>query len=432
MNYVESEAYTEAFSKLYFNEKVNKVVYGRQPKENEIAISVSLADKLLEEFSACCNTYDDVLHLTIDNGNAKLVGIVEGNHDMVYVSEATYLEDITAHIYIPDDSMRYYEYEKKYDSYEIVAGRDLSNADLNTPNILISDKFPGWEQLLDTDIPGVGFAVGVFRMKGIEYSQSEIIVNDTPLESLEGSYKYSYAVEDYLLVEGVQPQKDTECLVSIYSDKKVGEYFDGYKIVGRYNASTQLVKAKTLLSTSALSVDDYSIKVFIVEDEEGLVDSLVGTDYQLKTMYDSEYDRNAQINKEKRVVYGILGTICLVATSIMVFFLMRSKMVNDIYNIGVYRSLGANKAKIYLKYFSDTLVMVTFTSLLSYLLVTVGYLTAIPSINDYFALELFSRGLTIPCLGVAVLYFVNLVFGLLPIFTLLRRTPAEIIAKYDI
>ena len=34
--------------------------------------------------------------------------------------------------------------------------------------------------------------------------------------------------------------------------------------------------------------------------------------------------------------------------------------------------------------------------------------------------------------GNLVLYLVNIVFGLLPIYTLLRKTPSEIIAKYDI
>ena len=107
-------------------------------------------------------------------------------------------------------------------------------------------------------------------------------------------------------------------------------------------------------------------------------------------------------------------------------------MINDIYNIGVYRSLGSSKLKIYLKYFSNTIVMVTFTSLIAYIVIMFAYLTAIESINDYFDLELFSRNLGIPLLGIIVLYLVNLFFGLLPVYTLLKKTPSEIIAKYDI
>ena len=76
--------------------------------------------------------------------------------------------------------------------------------------------------------------------------------------------------------------------------------------------------------------------------------------------------------------------------------------------------------------------MVTFTSLITYIIVMFGYLTAIESINDYFGTELFSRGLGVPLLGIVAIYLINIFFGLLPIFTLLRKTPSEILSKYDI
>ena len=139
-----------------------------------------------------------------------------------------------------------------------------------------------------------------------------------------------------------------------------------------------------------------------------------------------------ETNDEKMTVFSILGVVCLIAASIMVFFLMRSKMINDIYNIGVYRSLGSNKNKIYAKYFTDTFVMVTFTALISYAAVMFIYLTAIESINDSLSTELFNTSLIVPILGVIVLYALNILFGLLPIITLLHKTPSEILAKYDI
>ena len=432
INYVEKETYSNSYSQIYYNPKVNKVLYGHEPIGNEVAISVALADVLLEEFSACCNTYEDLFKLSIDNLDSKLVGIAEGNYKMVYISETIYLKNITSDIYVGDDNIRYYEYEKKYNSYEIVMGRDLNDSDLNTSNILISNKFTGYETLVGKEAPGIGLVVGVFKMKDIEYDSDEIIANITYKEEFKGSYKYSYNVEDYTLVEGNKPSKENECLVSIYNSLKVGDYFDGYKVVGRYNARTELLKANTLLSTSALSIDDYSIKVFIVENKDALVSSLDNTKFELKTMYQNLYDNAKDINKEKMAIFGVLGGISLVAASIMVFFLMRSKMINDIYNIGVYRSLGSSKIKIYLKYFTDTVVMVTFTALISYSVIIIGYLTAIDSINDYYGLDLFSKSIFVPLIGIIIVYLVNIIFGLLPIYSLLRKTPSEIIAKYDI
>ena len=77
-------------------------------------------------------------------------------------------------------------------------------------------------------------------------------------------------------------------------------------------------------------------------------------------------------------------------------------------------------------------MLIPMPAMVAYIVIMAGYLTAIDSINDFFYMELFSRGLTVPVLGVAVLYGVNVFFGLLPIFTLLRKTPSEILVKYDI
>ena len=432
INYVESIVYSENLTRLYFNEKVNKILYGRAPVEHEVAISKKMADVLLEEFSSCCNTYEDLFNLSISNISSKLVGIVECDEKMAYISEQAYVEEITSHIYIENDGVRYYEVEKQNNTYEIVMGRDLNEGDFNTDRILISDKFVGHEQLVDTDILGVGYVVGVYKMKDVEYSSYEVIANIPYIEKIYASYKYSYSVEDYVLVEGRHPEKENELLISTYSSKQIGDTFDGYTIVGRYNARLQVVKAGTLLSTSVISIQDYVEKVFIIENSEGVLNSISDSNFELRSMYQFRYDNLKETNDKQMTVFGLLGGVCLIATSIMIFFLMRSKMINDIYNIGVYRSLGSSKLKIYLKYFTDTIVMVTFTSLISYIIIMFCYLSAIDSINDYYGTELFNRGLGVPLLGILVLYLINLVFGLLPIFTLLRKTPSEILVKYDI
>ena len=432
VNYVEEKKYNTSYYELYYNDKVNRLLYGTEPHGEDIAISLALADELLEEFSDSCNSYEDLFGLTVHFGDSRLVGIVAGDNRMAYMSKAEYVKRHTPYYSESDDMLRYYEIEKKYDSYEIVKGRDLTDEDLNTENILISDKYPGYEEALGTELAGFGNVVGVFRMKDTEYSTYEIITNIKYIDSPVSGYQYSYEVEDYHLVEGRAPERENECLISIYNSMNVGDYLDGYKVVGRYNASTRLLRANALVSTSTLSIDDYSKKVFVLEDRDALLSEISSSDFELKSMYENEYLEEWEENEQRMTVFTALGVICLIVASIMVFFLMRSKMINDIYNIGVYRSLGASRSKIYTRYFSDVTVMVTFTALISYIVVTVAYFTAIDSINEYWGMELFSKNPLIPIVGILILYAINLVFGLLPIFTLLRKTPSEILVKYDI
>ena len=435
INFVEEKHHDQSYGRLYYNDKVNDLVLGRAPEYGEIAISRGLADELLSVFGEYCDSYDDLFELEIDRGDGNLVGIVDNPHKMIYVDLKTYMEDVTSWIGVYTDYVRCYECEKKYDTYDVILGRDLTDSDVGTDNILISDAYYGYEELIGERVDDgivLGTVVGVYRLKHITGDSSEHIRHRTHNVGKDSVvYKYSYDVEEYTLVEGREPQADNECLISLYSNMQVGEELDGYKIVGRYNACADVLTAGVMFSTSALSTDSYSTKVFVVENEEGFLET-VGDSFNLMTMYEREYVQMRETNDEKMTVFSILGVVCLIAASIMVFFLMRSKMINDIYNIGVYRSLGSSKNKIYAKYFTDTFVMVTFTSLIAYATVMFVYLTAIESINYSMSTELFNTSLTVPILGVIVLYAVNILFGLLPIITLLNKTPSEILAKYDI
>jgi ABC-type antimicrobial peptide transport system permease subunit len=432
---VEEKRHDQTYSRLYYNEKVNDLILGRAPQYGEIAISRGLADELLSSFLGYCDSYEDLFDLEIDNGDGNLVGIVDNPHKMVYVDIKTYMEDITSWQDVYTDYVRCYECEKRYDTYEVILGRDLTDADVGTENILISEAYVGYEDLIGEYVDDgnvCGMVVGVYKLKGLSSDPYEHIRHRTHNVGKDNAvYKYSYSAVEYTLEEGRVPVADNECLVSLYSSMQVGDEFDGYTIVGRYNASADVLTAGVMLSTSALSTDYYSTKVFIVDDEEGFLET-IGGEFELMSMYEREYVQMRETNDEKMTVFSILGVVCLIAASIMVFFLMRSKMINDIYNIGVYRSLGSSKNKIYAKYFTDTFVMVTFTSLISYVTVMIMYLTAIDSINYSMSTELFNTSLTVPIIGVIVLYAVNVLFGLLPIFTLLNKTPSEILAKYDI
>ena len=434
INFAEEKNYDASYGRLYYNDKVNNLVLGRAPSVGEIAISRGLADELLSSFGEYCDSYEDLFDLEVDRGEGKLVGIVDNPHKMIYIDLDTYIEDITSWVGVGSNTERCYECEKKHNTYEIILGRDLEDADRSTNNILISDAYYGYEELVGTDIDDgyvSGHVVGVYKLNGLRAEPEECMRYFNHTLSSDVAYKYSYLTESYTLIEGREPAADNECLVSIYSKSAVGDEIDGYKIVGRYNASMSTVAGGVLFSPSALSTDPYSSKVFVVENEEGFLET-VGSDFELMSMYDREYRQMLETNAEKMTVFSILGVICLIAASIMVFFLMRSRMINDIYNIGVYRSLGSGKTKIYAKYFADTFVMVSLTSLIAYVAVMFIYLTAIDSINYSMGAELFNTSFAVPILGVIVLYAVNLIFGLLPIITLLRKTPSEILAKYDI
>ena len=107
-------------------------------------------------------------------------------------------------------------------------------------------------------------------------------------------------------------------------------------------------------------------------------------------------------------------------------------MISDIYPIGVYRSIGASRFKIVLRFVSDILVTITLTALIGYLLTTFIFQTIAANVNNTLSMNALKSSYLFSFLGAVILYALNLFFGLLPIIMLMRKTPAEIIAKYDI
>ena len=117
-------------------------------------------------------------------------------------------------------------------------------------------------------------------------------------------------------------------------------------------------------------------------------------------------------------------------------------MLSDIYNIGVYRSLGASKARINRKYLSDIFILTTFTALIGYIAGTLIYFSITKIVNGIIeemagmyginAARVLMSNIGISFLGVLALYLIMYLFGMLPIIMLQRKTPSEIFAKYDI
>lgn len=111
---------------------------------------------------------------------------------------------------------------------------------------------------------------------------------------------------------------------------------------------------------------------------------------------------------------------------VFIFFISRSRMMHNIYTIGVYRALGARKGRIYRKYFLDSIILATFTCVLGFLLM---YWFASYASQYVYGVNFSGYIALLVVLGIYALVILS---SLLPIYLLMRKTPIEIIGKYDI
>ena len=126
----------------------------------------------------------------------------------------------------------------------------------------------------------------------------------------------------------------------------------------------------------------------------------------------------------------IIGAGILVFLCLCMYFIMRSNIINRIREVGIYRAIGVTKKNMRFRFAVETGVVVTCS-------VMVGFLSASIVIRyimkaSAFAENLFYYPLWYAAIVFAFLYIVCIICGMIPLTRLLRKTPAEILAKYDI
>ena len=99
--------------------------------------------------------------------------------------------------------------------------------------------------------------------------------------------------------------------------------------------------------------------------------------------------------------------------------------------IGILRAIGVSRGNLLFRFFAESLVVFTLTVLPGYLIASsslawmTGKASAIMSMIFYYPFWL-------AVITFLFLFGITVICGVLPILSLTRKTPAAIIAKYDI
>ena len=147
--------------------------------------------------------------------------------------------------------------------------------------------------------------------------------------------------------------------------------------------------------------------------------------YTPETIFDQLF-----VDMKEGVLEGItslavmLGLMCL-----CVFFIMRSSFMSRVREVGVLRAIGVTKRNLVFRFAVETAMLLLLT-------VAVGFGLSAWFIGSLSEGILFSEIFYFPpwmALGLlTVISAATILFGVLPALLLLRKTPSEILAKYDI
>ena len=466
----DKELEVQVIDESLFKSDLNKVILGeRMSQENHVMVTSAYMEAFLEKYRVNNPTVsNDVLigstfSFGYDSPDYFVTGVVQSDVRAIVCSENNYFEFVSD--YLSGDLIDIFSQMLK--NTKLYLKEDyLKEYDLDELNILYGPKGnePIWY------LPNVYLSKPLYTETYIDYLNLKRINMLKVIDS-----------DDRILV--FEEEKDLANLLKICLDEVSSNYFDMYDtclnfnnikkidmdkvtFVGNKNANNldvnDVIVSKKLyeylkvnnrniticdiagfydegqytffdfycssrmlelLTTSNVAVITNNLDFFITEDFAKTQKYFNKKGYLVEKTNDYYLDSNFLLIR--RVFVLVIIVIALVV-SLFVFLMNRSKMIKNIYTIGVFRSLGVAKKKIYRVFLVDSITTATIT-------MGGGYLVGLVLIS-YFA-NMFKLPYYNPFLfliGLAAILVVNVVSALLPLASLLKKTPREITIKYDI
>ena len=244
---------------------------------------------------------------------------------------------------------------------------------------------------------------------------------------------YNFEIyDDSLQIEGNKPKSLNDIVVSsqflINKGLKVGQTLNnGDKICGSFDNRKEIVYG-------------LSDRIFIQSIESEEVDCTINDLTRLKgyqtfevtNKYENISENNLDNYNQSKYINLTIEIILIIICAIYLIFTMKSKMLQDIYEIGVRRELGQKRISIILNYILKSFVTLTLTIIIGYILSTLIYIFIALRVNSFVGnIPVLYNSLS-TYLIILIIYVMGIIFGIIPVLLLLKHTPAEIVKKYDI
>ena len=347
------------------------------------------------------------------------------------------------------------------DEGDIILGRTVENY-----NEMVIDKVVAQEYLSSTQFQNIGITTLndllnvdiIIQLKGNEIPYEYIIdivgisdtdnpvyfVKEETMYMIEtGVGVYEVFKEDITISEGELPTEIDELITFDDPSQVLPMEAIIYVEFGRtfhvsaFYTSTEETIPYYLVSLDALK-ELYFGSTYIVNgtniyihsnDIEETIKYFKDLDIKAEGLYAAESNQYKLERLEESIGTVIFTVVVLAAMSLSYYFIIRSSLISRIYEVSVYRALGVTKGDIRKIFVTEIILITSITSLVgylatSYVLIKVQALAA--DFYEFIHVSAFSL-----LAGVVLIYTINILSGLIPVSNLLRRTPAEILSKYD-
>ena len=265
-------------------------------------------------------------------------------------------------------------------------------------------------------------------------SQEEDLVKSAKIKDID------LASDKINIKKGDAPKEAYETLINIdHEDEvKIGKTVPikiaGRKltVVGYYTSDsadddTYYVHADTIKEDYIQKQKNFSAYA----ENPSLLKSILSKEGLSAKINDSR-DKKAYINARKDQLTSaiIVAGIIMLISLIEMFLMLRSSFLSRIKEVGTLRAIGLKKKDIYRMFTGEILVMTFLTAIPGIALMYFG-LAQVVKIT-YYLEGLYKITPLIAVVTFAIILGFNLLAGLIPVYSTMRKTPAQILARTDI
>ena len=394
---------------------------------HEVLLSSGMADLLLESSTVGYLTeYRDLIGLSLTGmtlytdwatGTSRalcIAGVVEGSESVLYLDPLARAQSV-----LEGGSLRVVSPGLVGYGKEIPAG----SAVIWVP-----------EGMNNGALPAVGKTV---RIHGVELVVSEIYRAPLPEDNSQGYYSYSTQVivsaADYVRISERYGATDAVAIWNgytySYEEKIEDEGLDAEVSIG---LSEKAIADGSLYGTVYYTVihsSNPSATKAWLKANYGTMDGPVANCAALwlpEDLYEEEISDSLAGVISSFVSLGVI--LCILC--VCVYFIMRSSLMKGIKEVGIYRAIGVTRKNLVYRFFIESAVLTALTTAVGFFLSSLVmrlWLRATPLMEQIFYYPLWLAGILL-----ALIVGICLLCGILPALTLLRKTPSEILSKYDI
>ncbi len=250
---------------------------------------------------------------------------------------------------------------------------------------------------------------------------------------------YNLYLDDITITKGRLPENDYEVIVNksnqyeMKLNKPIKTEVNGKQltVVGYYDSQTNRQDYLVNNNTVKYNVISKNNGFMIYPKDKTSVMNKFQNEYHLNIIDRYEKDKQNYINSKKAEIKSavIFAAVILIISLVEIYLMIRSSFLSRIKEIGVLRAIGVKKKDIYRMFIGEIISITTIASLPGIALMTyiLSQVSKIPYVDRMFILNFKTVGISI-----LIVYIFNIIVGLLPLYRVLRKTPARILARHDV